>query len=265
MGPESWLKHREMEGSEERLWELFHENSKVTRFDHGTSNDLVARLMTEQFDHLAFDCCTRVSLAPAGELELPLGAAMRARRTPQALTAHTIPLAQLSTLLFHAVGVTRPETDGLFPRPFRAAPSGGAMYPLDLFVHASQVEGLPSGLYHYNPHRHDLAALSGGDRSRQIADALVQSDLAYNTTFLAFIVATFERSTQKYLARGYRFALIEAGHICQNLLLASVAQGLAAIPLGGYYDSALDGILDLDGVTHATVYAAAIGAWPVAR
>jgi SagB-type dehydrogenase family enzyme len=176
------------------------------------------------------------------------------------LTARTISLDGFSTLLFHAMGITRPETDGLFPRPFRAAPSGGAMYPLDVFVHAAQIEGLPSGLYHYNPYRHDLAALAGGDRSRQLADALVQSDLAYNTTFLAFIVATFERSTQKYFERGYRFALIEAGHICQNLLLTAVAQGLAAMPLGGYYDSALDEILELDGVTHAAVYAAAVGA-----
>jgi SagB-type dehydrogenase family enzyme len=258
----NWLKYREAEDGEDRLWELFHENSKVTRFDHGTSNDVVVRLMAEQYDHLAFDGCARIALAPASELALPLGAAIRRRRTPLTLAGCTIPLNDLSTLLFHAAGITRPETDGLFPRPFRAAPSGGAMYPLDLFIHATQVEGLPSGLYHYNPYRHDLATLAGGDRSRQLADVLVQSDLAYNAAFVAFIVATFERSTQKYHERGYRFALIEAGHVCQNLLLGAVAQGLAGMPLGGYYDSALDGFLELDGVTHAAVYAVAVGASP---
>lgn len=138
------------------------------------------------------------------------------------------------------------------------------MYPLDLFVYAAQVEGLPAGLYHYNPHRHDLAALVQDDCSRQLSDGLVQSELAYNAIFLAFIVATFERSTQKYQERGYRFALIEAGHICQNLLLAAVAHDLAGMPIGGFYDASMDAFLELDGVTHATVYAVAIGAPPLA-
>lgn len=259
----SWLRYREIESSEERLWELFHENSKVTGFDQGTSNDTIVRLMAEQYDHLAFEGCARVPLSPAGELALPLGVAIRRRRTPQTLAGRSIQLDELSTLLFHAAGITRSETNGLFPRPFRAAPSAGAMYPLDLFIHVTQVEGLPSGFYHYNPYRHDLAVLIGGDRSRQLADVLVQSELAYNATFVAFIVATFERSTQKYHERGYRFALIEAGHICQNLLLSAVAHDLVGMPLGGFYDSAMDALLEFDGVTHATVYAVAIGGAPV--
>lgn len=262
MEPASWLKHREIEGGEDRLWELFHENSKITGFDYMSANDEVVRLMAEQYDHLAFDGCARFALPPAGGLALPLGDAIRRRRTPQTLAERNIRLDQLSTLLFHAAGITRPESDGLFPRPFRAAPSAGAMYPLDLFIHATQVEGLPSGLYHYNSHRHDLAVLAEGDRSRQLADVLVQSELPYKATFLAFIVATFERSTQKYHERGYKFALIEAGHICQNLLLAAVASDLAGMPLGGFYDGAMDGFLELDGVTHATVYVVAIGAAP---
>lgn len=258
----SWQKHREAEDGEDRLWELFHENSKVTPFDRGVSNDVVIGLMAEQYDHLAFDGCARVALAPATELALSIGTAIKRRRTPQRLTGRMIPLDALSTLLFHTVGITRPETSGLFPRPFRAAPSAGAMYPLDLFIHATQIEGLASGLYHYNPYRHDLASVAEGDRSRQLADTLVQSDLAYSASFMAFIVATFERATQKYHERGYRFALIEAGHVCQNLLLAAVAQGLSGIPLGGYYDGALDDLLELDGVTHATVYAVAVGDAP---
>ena len=155
MASEIWLKHRELEAGEERLWELFHENSKVRPFDRGIVSDQIARLMADQYDHFAFDGCARIPLGPPGGLEVPLGAAIRRRRTPQALAPRTIGLVDLSTLLFHANGITRPETDGLFPRPFRAAPSGGAMYPLDLFIHTAQIEGLQSGLYHYNPHRHD--------------------------------------------------------------------------------------------------------------
>ena len=40
----------------------------------------------------------------------------------------------------------------------------------------------------------------------------------------------------KYNQRGVRFALTESGHVAQNALLAAVALGLSALPIGGYFD-----------------------------
>ena len=67
------------------------------------------------------------------------------------------------------------------------------------------------------------------------------------------------RSRFKYGERGYRFALLEAGHAAQNMLLAATALALAALPLGGFYDRRLDELVGADGLDEATLYAIALG------
>jgi SagB-type dehydrogenase family enzyme len=59
--------------------------------------------------------------------------------------------------------------------------------------------------------------------------------------------------------RGYRFALLEAGHVGQNILLVATALGLGAVPLGGYYDRLTDHFLGLDSVNESTLYTFAVG------
>ena len=69
----------------------------------------------------------------------------------------------------------------------------------------------------------------------------------------------FWRSRFKYGLRGYRFALLEAGHVMQNALLAATAMRVPALPLGGFYDCRLDELVGADGLEESTVYAALIG------
>jgi hypothetical protein len=51
--------------------------------------------------------------------------------------------------------------------------------------------------------------------------------------FLWIVAGEAQRVTAKYGERGYRFLLLEAGHLMQNLCLLSVSLGLATVPLGG--------------------------------
>ena len=69
----------------------------------------------------------------------------------------------------------------------------------------------------------------------------------------------FWRSRFKYGARAYRFALMEAGHVGQNLLLAAAALGLDAVPLGGFYDRNVDAFLGVDGIYEASLYLVPVG------
>ena len=48
----------------------------------------------------------------------------------------------------------------------------------------------------------------------------------------------------------------------QNILLAATALGLAAVPLGGFYDRRTDAFLGLDGVNESPLYAIALGGEP---
>jgi SagB-type dehydrogenase family enzyme len=165
----------------------------------------------------------------------------------------------LANLLHHSYGVTRENADNGFPRPFRIVPSAGALYPLEIFFHSSKVQGLQDGIYHYHPARNCLRQLSPRNESKNIAERLIQPEIALEASVIIFITAIFERSVFKYGDRGYRFVLLEAGHVAQNMNLVGNALGLGCVNLGGFFDREIDDFLGLDGVTHSTLYLIAIG------
>ena len=63
----------------------------------------------------------------------------------------------------------------------------------------------------------------------------------------------------KYGARGLRYIFLDAGHICQNLLLAAEALELGACPVAAFFDEELNEMLGLDGIEETAIYMAAIG------
>jgi SagB-type dehydrogenase family enzyme len=147
------------------------------------------------------------------------------------------------------------RAQGAFRRP---VPSGGALYPLELYVIALAIEGLGPCVTHYDPFRHRLEILAPVDLA-QVAATLVDPTLAERAAAVIVVTAMFWRSRFKYGVRGYRFALLEAGHVLQNAVLAAASARLEALPVGGFYDRRLDGIVGADGLDEASVYALLIG------
>lgn len=189
-------------------------------------------------------------------LDAPLGDVLHGRRSRREFAPEPVTLAELSTLLDAAYGVTpRAERDQVF----RSAPSGGALYPLELYAAATSVAGLEPGLYHYDPLRTSVARLADARSIDDLRRVSAYPDITGKAGVTFLVAAVFWRSRFKYGLRGYRFTLLEAGHVVQNLLLAATALGLASVPLGGYYDRLADELLELDGVNDATVYAACVG------
>jgi SagB-type dehydrogenase family enzyme len=241
-------------------WELFHENSKITRFDPPQSptaeqQRMAALLETERHDP-----------APMQRLPAPtpsattLDAAIAERATPVAgLGRGQLRAGDLSTLLHNAYGVTHDLRAQGFPRAFRAVPSAGALYPLELYVLVNAVDGVGAGLHHYDPTAHALAQLADDAIGAPIADAFVQSDRVQAANVVVLIAALVPRTAGKYGDRGYRFALLEAGHLAQNLCLSATARGFAGQCLGGYRDRELDRALGFNGITRSVVYAVAVG------
>ncbi|MEO7194201.1 MAG: SagB/ThcOx family dehydrogenase [Pseudonocardiaceae bacterium] len=255
-----WTELTHPPAPDDELWGLFHENSKVGRHFLGLPDAAVAARMRELPESLSYEQYRAVPLPrDRTPLSAPLGPVMRGRTSVHAFQPDAVPLGQLSSLLYHACGVTRPAAETGQVRSWRAAPSPGGLYPLELYLHTTRVAGLEAGLYHYNPVRDELRHLSEGDMTREIASCFVQGAIAYDAPVFVFLTAWFERVTFKYADRGYRFALLEAGHVAQNLNLAAGALGLGALNLGGYFDHELDDLLGLDGVSASTVYALALG------
>jgi SagB-type dehydrogenase family enzyme len=244
------------------VWELFHETCKIGSYDDFPPQDLLLERMKGMKESLDFDLYPAIALPQTlAPLTIGLSEALLTRVSARAMRPSRLSLEQVASLLHHACGVTRDNEGTGFPRPFRATPSAGALYPLELFFHSRYIDGAPPGLYHYNPMRNEIRRVLDDDQSPRIADALIpfQSHLALDAALLVFLTALFGRSTFKYATRGYRFILLEAGHVAQNLNLVANGLGLASLNVGGYFDRRLDEFLGLDGLTHSAIYMVAIG------
>ncbi|HSC92827.1 MAG TPA: SagB family peptide dehydrogenase [Gaiellaceae bacterium] len=199
----------------------------------------------------------RRCLPEAVELAPPLGPTIRRRRSERAFAEGALAAAEVATLLEAAYGVTACATDET--PPLRAVPSAGALYPLELYLLARSVRDVPAGVYHYDPLDRSLGRL-GADPAAIAGDTLTPyAPLVDEAAIVVAITAVFWRTRFKYGLRGFRFALLEAGHAAQNLLLAATALELASVALGGFYDRALERLLQVDGVNESVVYAVSVG------
>jgi SagB-type dehydrogenase family enzyme len=182
------------------------------------------------------------------------------RRSCHSFTGASLLLEQLGTVLFFSAAVTSEQQDSLgIDWGHRSAPSGGALFPIDTYCLALNVRGLESGRYYHDPRAHSLTRLSEGDFREPLADAMYLHSTLETASACMVLVANFPRMRFKYGERTYRFALIEAGHIAQNMLLAAAALQLGALPVGGFVDDDLNAILGLDGLDQAALYAVVLG------
>ena len=201
-----------------------------------------------------------VTALPQRELpRTPLRDVIAQRRSERTFADGPLDLADLGLLLSAGYGVTGTLAPG---QPVRAVPSGGALYPLELYVAAARVTGLDRALFHFDPFRRVLERLPG-DVDRDGLEALSPyGPLVADAAAVIFATAMFWRTRFKYGLRGYRFCLLEAGHVGQNVLLAATALGLASLPVGGFYDRRVEELLAIDGVNESVVYAVSVGGRP---
>jgi SagB-type dehydrogenase family enzyme len=186
-----------------------------------------------------------------------LADALARRRSLRAYGEHPLDVGALSSVVHAAYGVTD-VVEGT-TQALRSAPSGGALYPLELYVACGRVSGAEEALYHYDPLRHALERLRPISYDRDVASLTPYPELLSASAAMVVVTATFWRSRFKYGPRAYRFALLEAGHVGQSLLLAATALELASTPVGGFYDRLVDLFLDIDGLDEASLYLFPLG------
>jgi len=168
-----------------------------------------------------------------------------------------IDFTELSTLLKYSCGITGKLDHG---HNRRAQPSGGARFPIEVYpLLFRSNDKLASGLYHYNVKDHALDVLL----ERQFSDKDIHSFFTYpwvkDASAALILTAIFWRTQNKYGERGYRYILLEAGHIAQNVYLVAEALGLRCCALAGTRDEKIEELLDIDGITESLVYAVVLG------
>lgn len=186
-----------------------------------------------------------------------LDAVLRGYQPAPALARRPISLARLTRLLEAANGVTGRGPGGI---RLRAAPSAGALYAGEIYVVAEHVEGLAPGVYYYAPLSRELALLREGPHLATVTGALEEPGRAHEAAVAVLVTSVFPRYRHRYANRGYRYALVDAGHIGQNLRLATASAGLAdASPLR-FHDARLNGLLEIDGLDEAVCTVHLLGA-----
>ncbi|ASN87153.1 MULTISPECIES: SagB family peptide dehydrogenase [Pectobacterium] len=254
-----WKKTELESDSADMAWEQFHESSKTSRYGAALPNEQIVAEMNNLYTSLPYKNFEPILLPETlSPINTDFATIIQTRQTPAKVNAVPLTLTQLRTILHFAYGETRDnKSNPDIHRPFRTVPSGGALYPLELyFYHSGQIEGLAAGIYHYSPTFNALHFIKPGNFNSELAQALVefQSHLAEQLSVVIFITGLFQRSIFKYRNKGYRFCLLEAGHVAQNINLAATALQLGVINIGGFYDRKIDDLLEIDGLNHSILY-----------
>lgn len=183
---------------------------------------------------------------PPSDGSVSLEEALRLRRSVRDFDDRALTEAEISSLLWAAQGITD-------PRGYRAAPSAGALYPLELYLLTSE------GLFHYLPNEHALQRLGESDLRRPLYEAALQQEFILEAPATIVFTAVQSRTEARYgPSRSPRYIHMEVGHAAQNLLLQAAALGLGAVPVGAFNDDRVQAVLGLPA-DHEPLYLVPVG------
>ncbi len=177
--------------------------------------------------------------APQTKGRMTVEQALATRRSRRAYASTPLKLAEVSQLLWAAQGITGPEGR-------RTAPSAGALFPMELYLSASRVEGLAPGIYHYDPAEHTLGLIAAGDVRREMTAACADQDCVRFSACLLIFSAVPEACAARYGDRAPKFIHIEAGHAAQNVYLEATALGLGVCDIGAFSPDPVRRLVHLD-------------------
>jgi SagB-type dehydrogenase family enzyme len=198
----------------------------------------------------------------------PFAEVLAARRSHRVGYGGGVPFAlgDLAALLGYGTGFIAEDLTEDEPRGVRAHPSAGRSYATFVRVVAFDVAGIDPGVYEYLPVSHQLQRVGPSPGRDDLLDSspfffrgdspAIQADAA--PVFLA-ICAGLGVMRERYGLRALRFVDLEMGHLAQNVLLTATSLGLPSVPVGGFYDDHLAGVLGLDGYADVVAYLIPVG------
>jgi thiazole/oxazole-forming peptide maturase SagD family component len=165
-----------------------------------------------------------------------LTALQDARRSCRSFAPTPIGLDQVGHVLTRSYSLSRHTT-----------PSAGGLYPVKVyFVVTSDQRDLPAGYYEYDPEK-ETCVRYGVDVDLELLQFAFDSDtLLFGAPVIVVIAADMERHGGKYSNRGYRYTILEAGHVAQNVQLSATEVGLSVLEYGGFLDRVLAAELGMD-------------------
>jgi SagB-type dehydrogenase family enzyme len=202
-----------------------------------------------------------IELVPPTEITLgtiPLKDVIGKRRSRRRFTETPLTLEELSFLLWSTQGVQESDPKGV--RTLKTVPSGGARHSFETYLVINRVHGVKPGLYRYLSLDHKLLFIrSENGLSEKITEGCNNQRFIKDAA-VVFVWTTIPyRMEWRYHLMSYKIIPIDAGHMCQNLYLASESIGAGTCGIGAYDQDKVDAILGVDGVEEFTIYLAPVG------
>lgn len=187
--------------------------------------------------------------------ETSLTTALSTRRSVRKYADTPLSLETLGYLLWASQGIS--AVAGSYT--FRTAPSAGALYPVETYLSIHNVKEVPSGIYHFNVADFELEKIRSGNFGDDVAMAFLNQRFLSQAPVVFLWSGILRRNFSKYGNRGLRYVLMDAGHICQNVLLAAEAASCCGCAVAAFFDEEVNEILEIDGEEEVALYGASIG------
>lgn len=186
---------------------------------------------------------------------------IKERRSTRFYDDKLMSIEELSYLLWSTQGITGTNKAGL---TLRTVPCSGATHSFETYLFIMGVEGLKKGIYRYLPVEHKLLFMFELDEiDNRVDEITLEQPFVPNFTKEAAVVFAWStipyRSEWKFDITSHKKILIDIGHVCQNLYLASESVGAGTCAIGIYDQKMIDEILGLDGEEEFVIYLAAVG------
>jgi SagB-type dehydrogenase family enzyme len=198
----------------------------------------------------------RLRLDPeAGRTVADLWQCLGRRRSQRDYQERPLTQGELAALLWASQGITYASRGYLL----RAAPSAGALYPVETYLAVHRVDGVEPGIWHFQVPDFSLELLQAGDFRHSLVGAGLSQGFLGAAGVVFIWTGVLNRAMWKYRERAIRYLFLDAGHICQNLMLAATALNLGVCPVGAFFDGEVERLVQVDGVEEAALYLAAVG------
>ena len=180
---------------------------------------------------------------------------LQKRKSTRTFSTQPLSKVDLAFLLWASTGIQRTEHG----YEFRTAPSAGALYPIETYIAANNVEDIEKGVYHYNIKNHLLEEIKLGNFGDDLAHAALDQEMCADASVVFIWTAVFGRSKWKYSQRAYRYIYLDAGHIAQNLALASASITCGSCQIGAFFDDEINSIVGIDGTEESAICLSVVG------
>lgn len=201
----------------------------------------------------------RIALPLPSKITMPIGDALIQRTSTRQFKSTNMSLPEVSTLLYHANGVRAIHGEGAMKNYQRNVPNSGNLGSVETYLIVSNVTGLEPGVFHFDSVTHELALIRGGRFSSFLHEYVFFQHEFSQAPLVMVLAASIGRLSKKYALRGYRLALLDVGHVSQNIYLAATAMNLRVCATAGFIDDEMDETLRIDGIESATMLAIAVG------